>query len=180
WGTFRFTPYATDVFLMSVTVAGIISVGKMFLKPFGALVAGLVSDKFGIAKSLSYLFGFLVLTFATFAFIPPDPKLWPIMIINVALVSLATFAIRGIYFALLEEGGIPMAVTGTAAGIASVIGFTPDIFMPLLGGVLIDQYPGPEGYRYFFLVTAGICAIGLVAAITIYVKYVKPKKATNS
>ena len=30
--------------------------------------------------------------------------------------------LRGIYFALLDEQGIPKAVTGTAAGAASVIG----------------------------------------------------------
>ena len=171
WGTFRFTPYATDVFLMSVTVAGVISVGKMFLKPLAALVAGFVSDRFGIAKSIAWLFAFLVATFTTFAFIPGTPALVPLMLVNVALVSLAVFALRGIYFALLEEGGIPMAVTGTAAGLVSVVGYTPDIFMPLLGGQLIDRFPGATGYRYFFLMTAAISAIGLVAALIIQRRY---------
>ncbi len=175
WGTFRFTPYATDIFLMSVTLAGGLSIAKMFLKPFGALIAGFVSDKLGISKSLAYLFGFLTLSFGLFAFIPGLPKLLPLMLISVALISLATFAIRGIYFALLEEGNIPMAVTGTAAGIVSVVGFTPDIFMPLLGGMLIDQFPGPQGYRYFFLATGVICAMGLAASLLILKYYVKPK-----
>ena len=90
------------------------------------------------------------------------------MIVNVAVASLAIFAMRGIYFALLEEGGIPLVVTGTATGIISVIGYTPDIFKPLLGGALLDRYPGPEGYRLFFLTVAGICTIGLVATMLLY------------
>jgi len=74
---------------------------------------------------------------------------------------------RAIYFALLEEGGIPMAVTGTAAGVVSMIGFTPDIFMPLMGGMLLDNIPGSAGYRLFFLIVAGICVIGLIATLMI-------------
>jgi len=49
----------------------------------------------------------------------------------------------------------------------------PDIFMPLLGGVLIDNFPGATGYRYFFFSTAGLCGIGLVASLTIYFKIVR-------
>jgi Na+/melibiose symporter-like transporter len=77
---------------------------------------------------------------------------------------MAIFALRGIYFALLEEGGIAPAVTGTAAGVISAVGFTPDVFMPLVGGVMLDAYPGAEGYRYFYLFISILCAIGSVAA----------------
>ena len=173
WGAFRFTSYATDIFALSVTIAAAISVGKMWLKPIAALIAGFVADKFGIARTMSYLFMILIVSFTVFAFLPGDASLLPIMLLNIVLASLAIFAMRGIYFALLEEGGIPIAVTGTAAGIVSAVGFTPDIFMPLLGGVLLDNYPGPVGYRYFFLTTAAICCVGLVASTIIYLRFVK-------
>ena len=171
WGTFRFTSYTTDIFMMSVTIAATISVAKMWLKPLAALVAGLVSDKLGIARSVVFLFVVLIVSFGIFAVMPGTSTLIPVMLINISVASLAVFAMRGIYFALLEEGCVPMAVTGTAAGIISVVGYTPDIFMPLLGGVLLDNYPGPVGYRYFFLTTAGICCVGLVAALIIYRKF---------
>lgn len=167
WGTYRFTSYSSDIFSMSVTMAAVISVGKMWLKPPAALVAGFVSDKIGVVRAIAILFSFLIATFAVFAFIPGVPALLPVMIINVALTSMAVFALRGIYFALLEEGGVPMAVTGTAAGVVSTIGFTPDIFMPLLGGMLLDNFPGASGYRLFFLSVAGICCIGLMATLRI-------------
>lgn len=170
WGTFRFTSYSSDIFLMSVTMAAALSVGKLWMKPIAALGAGFIADKFGIARSIACLFVVLFASFTLFALLPGLPSLLPVMIINVAIASLAIFAMRGIYFALLEEGGIPVVVTGTAAGIISVIGFTPDIFMPLLGGVLLDRFPGPEGYRYFFLTVAGICLIGLAATLLLCLK----------
>jgi nitrate/nitrite transporter NarK len=165
WGTFRFTSYSSDIFLMSVTMAGALSVGKLWMKPIAALSAGFISDKIGIAKTIAFLFVVLIASFTTFALMPGKQSLLIAMIINVAIASLAIFAMRGIYFALLEEGGIPIVVTGTATGIISVVGYTPDIFMPLLGGVLLDRFPGAEGYRLFFLTVAGICTVGLAATI---------------
>ena len=173
WGTFRFTSYATDIFMMSVAIAASISVGKMWLKPLAAFIAGFIADRFGIARTVASLFVVLVVSFCFFAVMPGSAVMIPLMLANVALASLAVFAMRGIYFALLEEGGIPMAVTGTVAGIVSAIGFTPDIFMPLLGGVLLDTFPGATGYRYFFFTTSGICAVGFAASLIIYLKYVK-------
>jgi nitrate/nitrite transporter NarK len=176
WGTFRFTSYSTDIFMLSVTVGAMIGVGKMWLKPLAALIAGFVADKFGIARSVCWLFAVLIASFLVFAILPGEPNMIPAMLANVALTSLAVFAMRGIYFALLEEGGVPMAVTGTAAGIVSAVGFTPDIFMPLLGGVLLDTFPGTPGYRYFFLTVAGFCAVGLLASLLIYFRFVRPAK----
>ena len=121
--------------MLSVTIGAMIGVGKMWLKPLAALVAGFVSDKFGIARlGIAWLFAVLIgPAFLVFSILPGNSAMIPAMLGNVALASLAVFAMRGIYFALLEEGGVPVAVTGTAAGIVSAVGFTPDIFMPLLG-----------------------------------------------
>jgi hypothetical protein len=90
-----------------------------------------------------------------------------LMLVNVAVASLAIFALRGIYFALLEEGGIPVAVTGTAAGVISMLGFTPDIFMPLVGGALLDAFPGEAGYKFYFGFIMFLCACGAGAAIVL-------------
>jgi len=171
WGSYYFTPYATDVFLMSVVFGGAIGVGKMWLKPLSALGAGFLADKVGVSKTVAWSFGILILSFGVFIFTPGNPHLIMILIVNTAVASIAIFALRGVYFALLEEGNIPLIVTGTAAGVASVIGFTPDIFMPMLGGVLLDRYPGGWGYRYLFAVIVGLCLLGLLASLVILKKY---------
>jgi hypothetical protein len=50
------------------------------------------------------------------------------------------------------------------------VGFTPDVFMPLIGGLLLDAYPGAEGYRYLYLVIAALCAVGTLAAWVLLVR----------
>jgi len=167
WGTFFFTPLASDIYLMGAVIGGAVGVGKMWLKPISALAGGLVADRLGISKTVLVLLVITTASIAGFAIIPPGPDMLYVMLTNVAVASIAVFALRGIYFALLGECRIPLAVTGTATGVISVIGFTPDIFMPLIGGVLLDAYPGADGYSYLFTFIAGIGMIGTIAALLI-------------
>lgn len=167
WGAYYFAPYATDVFGLSVVLGASVAVGKMWIKPVAAFSAGFIADKIGVAKTVVGFFLITTVGFVVFSLLPTGEGYLIFMLLNASIVSLAIFALRGIYFALLEEGGIPTAITGTAAGIVSAIGFTPDVFMPLLGGVLLDTYPGAEGYRYYYSAIAVMCAIGSVAAFAI-------------
>ena len=50
----------------------------------------------------------------------------------------------------------------------SVLGFTPDIFAPLVAGYLLDGYPGETGFRYYYLVIGGMSLIGLLASYSVY------------
>lgn len=168
WTSFYFTPYATDVFLMSAGMAGAVSIARMWLKPGAAVLAGFAADRFGIARTTVVLFMVLILSFGLFAATPADPAIVWLMLVNIAVAAIAIFALRGIYFALLEEGGVPVAVTGTAGGVVSFVGYTPDIYMPYIGGVLLDGYPGVEGYRYFYLIAVGFCTLGFAASLLIY------------
>jgi nitrate/nitrite transporter NarK len=165
WGAYYFTPYASDVFMMSAVMAGAIGAGKVWLKPASALLAGLAADRTGVSKAVAACFIVLIASFAAFSFLPGGGGAIWFMVVNIAVASIAIFALRGIYFALLEETAVPVAATGTAAGFVSVVGFTPDIFMPLLGGALLDAYPGAAGYRLFFGAVTSICVAGLVATL---------------
>lgn len=70
----------------------------------------------------------------------------------------------------MEQGGIPVAITGTATGVVSVIGYMPDIFLPVLGGMILDASPGADGYQNLFLFVAALNFLGLVAAYVTYRK----------
>jgi hypothetical protein len=59
-------------------------------------------------------------------------------------------------------------VTGTAAGIVSVLGYTPDIFLPIVAGRILDANPGASGFQIFFAVVATLNFLGLVAAYITY------------
>ena len=81
------------------------------------------------------------------------------------MASLGIYAIRGLYFSLFNEAKIPIYWTGTAIGIISVIGFTPDIFMGPVMGYLLDTYPGMLGHQLVFGILALFSAIGLISVI---------------
>jgi nitrate/nitrite transporter NarK len=173
WGTIFFTPYATEVYELGEVGGGAIGAGKYWVTPFAAIAAGFFADKIGPAKAILGFYIVMTAGFLIFTLIPGSPALLPYLIINVAILTAAVYALRGTYFSLLEQSSIPLAFTGTATGIISVIAYTPDIFMPTLGGIILDAYPGASGYQYLFLIVSFFSMIGLVAAYVIYQKIQK-------
>ncbi len=178
WGTIFFTPYATEVFELGDVGGGAIGAGKYWVTPFAAVAAGFLADKIGPAKAILGFCIIMTAGFLMFALIPGTPALLPFLIINVAALSAVVYALRGTYFSLLEQGSVPLAVTGTATGIISVIAYTPDIFMPTLGGMILDAYPGASGYQYLFLLVSFLSLIGLIAAYVIYRKFQRIRNET--
>jgi len=147
---------------------GAIGTAKFWIAAVAAVVAGFIADKIGPAKAV--LGGFVMMTagFLIFAVVPGSPGLLPVLLINVTVVSAAVYGLRGIYFSLLETGGIPIAVTGTATGVISLIGYTPEIFIPTLGGMILDANPGVGGYQNLYILITVLSAIGLAAAFVVY------------
>ena len=173
WGTIFFTPYATEVYELGEVGGGAIGAGKYWVTPFAAIAAGFFADKIGPAKAILGFCIIMTAGFLIFTLIPGSPALLPYLIINVAILTAAVYALRGTYFSLLEQSSVPLVFTGTATGIISVIAYTPDIFMPTLGGIILDAYPGASGYQYLFLIVSFFSLIGLIAAYVIYQKIQK-------
>jgi sugar phosphate permease len=65
----------------------------------------------------------------------------------------------------MEEGRVPFGDTGSAVGIVSVVGYTPDVFMGPLMGILLDRWPGQLGHQLVFAVLTLSAMVGLVASI---------------
>lgn len=164
---YYFTPYSSNILQLSVALAGAIAVAKIWLKPIAALSAGIVADRWGVSRTLVVGFAIVTGNLMVFALIPGSTSNAPLMVANLACASLAVFAIRGVYFALLEQCQIPETQTGSVTGLASLVGFTPDIFIPPLAGILLDSFAGQSGYRLFFGLIGTICAMGLLASVQI-------------
>jgi nitrate/nitrite transporter NarK len=167
WGARYFTPYASQAFGLTVVVAAVIGTIKMWVRPAPSAAAGYIADRFGIWQTVAVCFAGMIGSFALFAAVPGNGGLVSFMVINIVFVSIFIFAQRGVYFALLEEGDVPTAITGTAIGVISMIGYSPDIFMPLIAGMLLDKYPGALGYQYFFAMITALCVVGLIATLMI-------------
>ena len=80
-------------------------------------------------------------------------------------MSLLTYAVRGIYWGTLEACDVPARARGLAIGVISLVGYSPEIWVPLLNGYFLDTYPGRTGYAYFY---GSIACLGLLGAVAAY------------
>lgn len=150
--------------LDEVQAAGIAAIGA-WTRPIAALGAGLLGDRFGNSRTIFLLFALLLASYLFFAVTTPVPGAAHVMLGNTLVTCIAMFGFRGLYFALFQESSVPVAVTGTAAGFVSVVGFTPDIFVTLVAGVLVDASPGLAGHQHFFYFLSVFAAVGMLASL---------------
>jgi sugar phosphate permease len=157
--------FARDAFGFDDVRAANVSTVSFWVRPFAALGAGIIADRFGGPRTIAACFILIILADGAVAFglfYPSSPWMLFAMVLT---ISAGVFGLRGIYFAIFDDAGIPVALTGTAVGVVSVIGYTPDIFMGPINGYLTDTYPGAEGHQYFFGVLAGFSVLGLCCTI---------------
>ncbi|MBH16554.1 MAG: MFS transporter [Gemmatimonadetes bacterium] len=142
------------------------SVGALgfWIRAVAAIGAGYLGDRFKSSRVITWGFGVLIVGSLLLASGMTINIAW-MLIMTIAASSAGIYALRGVYFALLEEGQVPLARSGSAIGVISFIGFTPDVFMGPLMGVLLDNSPGVLGHQHLFGVVALFGLIGLVATI---------------
>jgi len=156
------TPYATDVYGQSVFFGGVLSLIVQATGIFAPPAAGFVADRWTTSRTTLWLLGALAVCLFLFVVIPGSPRVYLLLLANSTAIGCALYALRGIYYALLEEGAVPLALTGTATGLISVVAYTPDVFIPVLAGHLLDRYgTGGVGYHYFFLILALFALAGI-------------------
>jgi len=123
-----------------------------------------LADKINASKIISLCFALTIISGGLIA-LGIIEQIIVLMIINLAIVMIGVYGIRALYFALIQEARIPIYYTGTAVGIVSVLGFTPEIFMSPWMGYLLDKNPGPEGHRNVFLVLSFFAVLGVLASL---------------
>ncbi len=170
-----YSQYARDVWGWSDVEASTLSTLSSWMRPIATVAAGVIADRFRPSRTV--IAAFVVVALACVSMVLMNPAspgnadavnggsplwlLWGTIMVG----CLGIFALRGIYFALLEESQVPLRVTGTAVGVVSFIGYTPEIFMPVLGGMLIDHWDGGiTGYQVFFGLLILACLVGIFAA----------------
>lgn len=157
--------YAKDAFKYSEVAAASLATLSFWIRPVAALGAGLVGDRIGSTRAIVVCFALMFLGNMGSATGLVQPAFGWSIFVMVVTTSAAVFSLRALYFAIFEEAGVPTELTGTAAGLVSVLGYTPDISMGPLMGYLTDSYPGALGHRYFFGCLALFAVLGLVATL---------------
>ena len=156
-----FAQYAVVVLGMDEVEGSKLASYGAYIRPVAALTAGVIADRFHAARSIGVTFAVLIVAFVALSMLQPGIAATVFIIANMAISLFAVFALRGIYFALLQETRTPRHITGATVGLISVVGYTPDFFFPWLTGVIVDAGGGFEGFRNLFILLAATATTGV-------------------
>ena len=143
--------YADEVMGYDEVAAAQVGTFLQFLRPATGILVGLIVDRFKITFWLLLSFVFCVLGGVLFASGVIAPDTTALYLMSVVIIGVGVYAARALYFAVMKSGNIPLALTGTAVGLISLVGYTPDIFAGPAYGYLLDMYPEQEqGHQMCF------------------------------
>ncbi len=164
-GSDNYSLYAVQVMGMDEVAAAKFTAYASYLRPIGAVVAGLVADRFSASRIIAVTFFVLILSYACLAVAVPTAFWLNFIYVNILVSFFAVFALRGIYFALLEETKTPKHLTGSTVGLVSLLGYTPDIFFAPVTGRILDSAPGLIGHQRYFMFLAGVAVLGVLVVM---------------
>ncbi|WP_425434058.1 MFS transporter [Paraburkholderia lycopersici] len=168
WATYSFSAYLQQGELhMSVVAAGMVTTAKLWMRPVGGIGGGFLGDRFSNLRVLIWALFLAVAGLIGLIFLPALRNM-ALLGAVVLFIGLMTYAIRGLYWTLLDYCSIPMRITGLAIGLVSLIGYSSDIFLPLMNGYITERYAGMLGYQFYFAYVAAIGTLGAIAALVLH------------
>lgn len=164
-GSDNYSLYAVQVLGMNEVEAARLTAIGAYVRPVAALTAGLIADRLSATRSIGAAFALLAVVYAALSVLTPDMVGLPIIVANIFVGLFAVFALRGIYFALFEETRTPRHLTGTAVGVISLVGYTPEVFFAPVAGRILDATPGAGGHMNLFMLLAAIAVVGILVVL---------------
>ncbi|MEL7270936.1 MAG: MFS transporter [Bacteroidota bacterium] len=164
--------YAEEVMGYNQVDSATVGTILQFMRPTVGITFGLIADKLKITWLLFLSFVLTLIGGLLFASGVIEPDTTILFFMSVLVIACGVYACRALYFGVMQVGNIPLSLTGTAVGLISLIGFTPDVFIGLASGALLDANLGEEiGHQHVFLMLCGFALIGAVAALIYHYKY---------
>ena len=157
--------YASDVMFFNQIEAANVSSLQLYLRPLVCILIAMLAYKSSYIYFIIFGFVTMLIGSTIFAFGIVQLNMNFIFYLSLIIVATGTYAIRALYFSIMQEGRIPLVLTGTAVGLISVVAYTPDIFAPPIFGYFLDKYPGLLGHQYVFTISVLFSILGLLASI---------------
>ncbi len=171
-----FSLYAQDVMLYDQIQSAQIGTFLLFLRPLIGVLIGILADR--TQTTFWLIVSFIISFFGALLFASGliSNSTTALFFISILIVATGVYAARSLYFAVMQKGKIPLVLTGTAVGIISLIGYTPDIFAGPAMGYLLENSPGEEGHQHVFWMLALFSLIGSLASWYYYKLYKTEKQ----
>lgn len=161
--------YANEAFGYNDVDSAHLAALSFWIRPLAAIAAGLLGDYFLHSKMAMVCFVIMLLGSLVISSGILQPGMETFIVLTLTSTSVGIYGLRGLYFALFQESKLPLIITGSAAGVVSVIGYTPDVFMGPLMGWVLDSSPGALGHQHLFGILAGFSVLGFV--FTLFFRY---------
>ncbi|RQW72203.1 MFS transporter [Halomonas sp. YLB-10] len=164
WATYSFSAYVQEGYGVTAVAAGAITVAKLWMRPIGGITAGFLGDRFGKTNVLALLFLGATAFLATLILMPTSVGTVALLAV-VLMIGVLTYALRGLYWAILDDCDISMEVAGLAIGVISLLAYTPDIFLPQIYGFLSARFEAVTAYQLYFGYIACMGIVGMLASL---------------
>ena len=173
---YYFTPYATSNFGMAATAGAIVTIAAQYVRPVASFGGGIIADKLGRSKVMYVTFAMMAI--GTFLMVIMNNMCSTLFIALCIMIYAGMYGGYSLVFSMMEEGGVPIRVAGTAIGLVCTVGYLPEVIVPFCSGKILDTF-GDGGYRYMFIAIAIIMVVGIVM-LTVWDRYVKKVKARQA
>lgn len=164
-GLDNYSLYAVQVLGMNEIDAARFATYGAYVRPVACVIAGLIADRFDSARSIVVFFFVLVASYSVLAVSSLDTTSLTVIYANAFVTFFAVFALRGIYYALLEETRTPPPLTGASVAVIAFIGYTPEAFFGPVTGRILDANPGVPGHQNFFAFLAVVSVVGVLVTL---------------
>jgi nitrate/nitrite transporter NarK len=168
WGAYDLAAFARDAFESDAAEGATLSSYRMWFRVLAPLVTGWIADRRTASGTSFVCMSLLTAAFVLLGLMPTGETYRWLLWFDTTLLAAALFGVRGVYFALVEEGKVPSAITGRAVGIISIVGFVPDFIAPLVLGELLHRYALVRGHQLFYLGIAAVSLVGALAAFGVH------------
>lgn len=171
-------PYLSLVFNASEALSGtfgIINTG--FMGIIGGALAGYLADYFfkSSTKMLAVALGLTSLGSLLVYILPKQSGMW-ISVVLLMVMSIGVFMGKAVMMAPIAELNLDESISGSAMSVGSFLGYASIFWAPIINAKFIEASHGPaQGYKYVFLTTVIVAAIGCICAILL-INYKKKNK----
>jgi len=163
WVTYSLAGLLQSIFQLSAVTVGAITVGRLWMRPLGGVLAGFIGDYFRVIPFLGVL---MLIAGGLLALLPLLPAtigatvLFPMVL----LIGLFTYGVRGIFWATLDECDVSASTRGLAVGIISLLAYTPDIYVPMVQSWALANWGGQQGFQIYYGLFGASSLLGFFAA----------------
>lgn len=163
-------PYLSLVFNASEALSGtfgIINTG--FMGIVGGALAGYLADYFfkSSTKMLAVALGLTSLGSFLVYILPKQSGMW-VSVVLLMIMSIGVFMGKAVMMAPIAELNLDESISGSAMSVGSFLAYASIFWAPVINSKFIEASYGPsQGYKYVFLTTVIVAAVGCICAISL-------------